>query len=87
MKTTGYIFWLGCEYGKGEDGEHGAGYKWCYGIAGSGGHYPGCRIYWESNGKVNVNKYKNGDVLAKNNTVDLQAQKNIDVFSDLLKDF
>ena len=87
MKTTGYIFWLGCEYGKGDDGPRGTGYKWCYGIAGSGGYYPGCRIYWESNGKVNVNKYRNGDVLAKNNTVDLQAQKNIDVFSDLLKDF
>ena len=87
MKTTGYIFWLGCKYGKGEDGTGGAGKKWCYGIAGSGGYYPGCRIYWESNGKLNVNKGKNGDILAKNNTVDLQAQKNIDVFSDLLKDF
>ena len=87
MKTTGYIFWLGCEYGKGEDGPASAGKKWCYGISGSGGHYPGCRIYWESNGKLNVNKGKNGDILAKNNTIDLQAQKNIDVFSDLLKDF
>ena len=87
MKTTGYIFWLGCEYGKGEDGPRGAGYKWCYGVDGSHGHYPGCRIYWESNGKLNVNKGKNGDILAKNNAADLQAQKNIDVFSDLLKDF
>ena len=86
METTGYIFWLGCEYCKGEDGIGGAGKKWCYGIAGSGGHYPGCRIYWESNGKVNINKYRNGDVLAENNTVDLQDQKNIDVFSDLIKD-
>ena len=87
MKTTGYIFWLGCEYGKGEDGPRGAGYKWCYGVDGSHGHYPGCRIYWESNGKLNVNTGKNGDILAKNNAADLQAQKNIDVFSDLLKDF
>ena len=91
MKTTGYIFWLGCEYGKGEDGTGGAGKKWCYGISGSGGHYPGCRIYWESNGKVNVNKFRNGDVLAREtlgkDTVNKQAQKNIDVFSNLLKDF
>lgn len=86
MKTTGYIFWLGCEYCQSEDGPSGAGYKWCYGIKGSGGHYPGCRIYWESNGKVNVNKYRNGDILAKS-TSNLQAQTNIDVFSDLLKDF
>lgn len=86
MKTTGYIFWLGCEYCKGEDGPGGAGYKWCYGINGSGGHYPGCRIYWVSNGNVKVNKYRNGDVLAKG-TGDSQAQTNIDVFSNLLKDF
>ena len=85
METTGYIFWLGCNYGQGEDGPGGDGYKWCYGIKGSGGHYPGCRIYWESNGKVNVNKYRNGDVLAT--IFGGQAQKNIDIFSDLLKDF
>ena len=91
MKTTGYIFWLGCEYCKGEDGEYGAGYKWCYGIAGSGGHYPRRSIYWESNGKVNDNKFRNGDILAGEtlgkDTVNKQAQKNIDVFSNLLKDF
>ena len=90
MKTTGYIFWLGCEYGKGEDGPRGAGYKWCYGVDGSHGHYPGCRIYWESNGKVNVNKFRNGDVLAEElgkDAVNKQAQKNIDVFSNLLKNF
>ena len=59
MKDTGYVFWAGCKYCTGEDGENGAGQSWCP----SSGTLPRCRVYWAPNGNAKVNKYLDGNTL------------------------
>lgn len=86
MAEAGYIFWFGSSsYCKGEDGYEGAGWNWCY--SKGSGKYPGCRIYWEVNGKVKVDTFRNGESLAKQSNASKQAQTNIGIFSTILKDY